>query len=219
MFKHTAKMLVLLVVFASITMFIGCQEQQSVNSPEPGVGSLSKVTTFVMPAGATLVSANLKLYAWSWAADPQIVELHNITSDWSCPVTWNSFAGAFDPAVITTFNTGNAGGGPIWKTVDITSTFASWLAGGTNYGLLLKNQDEILQGLAQWLSNDYIADPTLRPYLEVVTTAGTIEVEPSLDTYINSIDPDLSYCTDEILKCGLVDLGTGPEHKYHSYPF
>jgi len=211
MFKHTKKVLAALFILAGITLFISCQDQQPVASNDAGQMNISKVSTFVMPAGATLVSANLKLYVWSWAADPQPVDIHSITADWSCPVTWNSFAGAFDPSVITTFNTGAVS--TEWKTIDITSTVQAWLSGDPNFGLLLKNQD-IAQGLAQWLSNENIVDPNLAPYLEIVTTAGTDSVIPLYDTYINSIDPDNSYCGEPTLYCGMVDLGNGPAHKY-----
>ena len=212
MFKHTKKILVSLFILAGIIIFISCQEQQPVATNDTGQMRLSKVSSFIMPPGATLVSANLKLYALSWAADPQIVELHNITSDWSCP-TWNTFAGAFNSAVITTFNTGNAGGGPIWKTINITSTVQAWLDGVTNYGLLLKNQD-ILQGFAQWASNEY-PDTNFRPYLEIITTGGTFQIQPLYDTYIKQIDANTSYCNEELLYSGFITYPDGyTTHKY-----
>jgi len=213
MFKHATKVFALLFVIAGITLFISCQEQQPVATNDAGQMNLSKVSSFIMPPGASFVSANLKLYAHSWAANPQIVEIHNITADWSCPVTWNSFAGAFNPANITTFNTGAVV--PEWKTIDITSTVQAWITGGMNYGLLLKNQD-IAQGLAQWWSNEYVLDPTLRPYLEIVTTAGTFEIEPLYDTFISSLDADNSECDFEKLYCGYVELEDPPTqaHKY-----
>lgn len=211
MFKHTTKIFALLIIFASIVMFNGCQDKQSITSPDAGTKILSKDLSFTMPAGASLVSANLKLYTWSSMGATHNVDVHSITSPWSCPVSWNSLNGAFNSAAITTFDMAGLG----WKTINITSTVQSWLNGDPNYGLLLKNHDLYagVNKLGQFLSNEYLDDPTLRPYLEIVTTAGTFEIEPLEDTYINSIDPGLSFCSEEKLYIGYVDLGTGLAEK------
>jgi len=203
MFKHTKKVLASLFILAGITLFISCQEQQPVATNDAGQMNLSKVSSFIMPPGATLLSANLKLYAWSFATNPHTIEIHSITKDWNCPVTWNSFAAAYNPTVTTTFNMRPVNGSPDWNSIDITDTVQAWLDGGTNYGLLLKNQD-IIQPLGKWWSNEYAVDPTLRPYLEIVTTAGTFKVEPLIDTYIYSLDASNSYCTEPELYVGFI---------------
>lgn len=212
MFKHTQKILASLFILAGITLFISCQDQQPVASNDAGQMNLSKVSTFVMPAGATFVSASLELYTWSWMNPPHNVDVHSVTADWTCP-TWDEIATSYDPTAITSFDMDGIGGAH-WESVDISATVQAWLSGATNYGLMLKNQDAYagVDKLGQFLSNDY-PDATLRPYLKIVTTAGTIEVEPLADTYISSINPDLTFCTEEKLYIGYVDLGTGLAEK------
>jgi len=208
MFKHTIKILASIFILAGITLFISCQEEPTLVTPDEGQRNLSKVSTFVMPVGATLVSANLKIFTWNTTGNPHNIGIHKITEDWSCPVTWNSFNNAYNPVAITTFNM--SGGGSHWNTIDITATVQAWLNGESNYGLFLKH---VTDALGQFLSNEW-SDPALRPYLEIVTTAGTIEVEPLYDTYIQSIDPDNSYCDEEKLYVGLVEFPTYSIHKH-----
>lgn len=211
MFKH-AKILLAFITLASIALFISCQEQQPVATNDTVQMNLSKVSTFVMPAGAAFVSASLELYSWSWMGTPHDVDVHSVTADWTCPA-WDDIHSSFDPTVITSFDM--SGVAPHWNSLDISATVQAWLTGATNYGLMLMNQDAYANAdkLGQFLSNDYVADPTLRPYLKIVTTAGTIEVEPSYDTYISSLNNDLTYCTEEKLYIGYVDLGTGVAEK------
>jgi hypothetical protein len=211
MFKH-AKMLLAFITLASIALFISCQEQQPVATPDVSQMNLSKVSTFVMPPGAAFVSASLEIYSWSWMGTPHDVDVHSVTADWTCPA-WDDIHSSFDPTVITSFDM--SGVAPHWNSLDISATVQAWLTGGTNYGLMLMNQDAYANAdkLGQFLSNDYIADPTLRPYLKIVTTAGTIEVEPSYDTYISSLNNDLTYCDEEKLYIGYIDLGTGVAEK------
>jgi hypothetical protein len=56
MLKHTKKILASLFILAGITLFISCQDQTPVATNDGSQMNLSKVSTFVMPAGATFVS-------------------------------------------------------------------------------------------------------------------------------------------------------------------
>jgi hypothetical protein len=132
--------------------------------------------------------------------------MFSITADWNCPVTWNSFAGAYNPTIISTFDMAHPGE----NSIDVTDEVQAWLNGDPNYGLLLKIHDAydpLLEQLGQFASNEW-PDPALRPFLEIVTTAGTDSVIPLYDTYINTIDPDLSYCDAPTLYVGYANTGT-----------
>jgi len=180
-------MLALLLVFASMAIFIGCQEQQSVITPDPNQVSLPK---FSLPAGETLVSAKLYMWGYTHATSvPHVINIHKVTSDWQeTTVTWNSFGGAYNSVVSTSFTANTAN---VYSPIDVTSLVQGWLDGETNYGILLKNRDIITNdNYAKWSSKDGYEYP---PYLEIVTTSGTSQLNVLADAYLRELNPDNNY--------------------------
>ncbi len=73
--------------------------------------------------GSTIDNATLTVSAIN--AEGQTVDLHRITSDWGeSSVTWNSFAGSYDPAVVGSYT---AAFGP--NTTDVTALVQAWVDG------------------------------------------------------------------------------------------
>lgn len=214
MFKHT-KWVLALFILASTIFFFGCQEEQSVLSPQLG-GKLNKdfVSVLTLDPGATISSATLYLFKTNHSDDvPHEIDVHKIAADWDCPITWNDFLGVgFEATVEASFTTN-----PIndWVGVDIKDVLEDWLAGEDNFGILLKNLDPTnTGGWANWPSslaaNEFFEFPTgsgvirdLRPYLEVVVGDDTINVLPDLDTYVQENRPTDSFCDAQLLYAGI----------------
>jgi hypothetical protein len=112
-----------------------------------------------IPAGSVIDSATFSIAAFSGAGVH--VNVHRITAAWDeNTVTWNNFAGAYDPASIATFL-----GSPGWCTADVTGLVQGWVDGSVpNHGILLE------QG---------VTDPTLYRASEFATTAE----RPMLDVF------------------------------------
>ncbi|MFO7525105.1 MAG: DNRLRE domain-containing protein, partial [Ignavibacteriaceae bacterium] len=204
-------------ILAGTLFFFGCQEEQSVLSPQLG-GKLSKdfVSTLTLDPGATITSATLYLFKTNHSSDvPHDIDVHKIAADWDCPITWNGFLGVgFNPTVEASFITN-----PIndWVDVDITDVVEGWLAGEDNFGILLKNLDPTnTGGWANWPSsepgNEFYEFPTgsgiirdLRPYLEVYVDGNPdpIYILPELDTYVQENRADDSFCDAQLLYAGI----------------
>ena len=198
MFKH-AKMLLALFILASIALFIGCQEESTVITPDSGRTNLSKISddTLFIPSGATVTSAKLFIYQTYTPVD-QTNNVHRITSDWPCDVTWATFAGAYDGFVFDSF----LGAELTWQEVDITTLVQAWVNGTyANYGILL--DDPAFIGRSQFHSTE---NATNQPYFEVVLSTGdTIDVTPSADTWIWEAQPNSSACDDPFLYTGYIN--------------
>jgi hypothetical protein len=99
------------------------------------VRSLVRFDLSFLPNTTILQSATLGLGVKSTVAGSPSVTLHNITSPWvEATTTWSSFANAFNAATLTSFapTLGK-------KSLDVTSTAATWIgAGAVNHGLLLQ---------------------------------------------------------------------------------
>lgn len=125
----------------------------------------------VLPPGAQLVSARLSLsvlYTLDGSALPQTVTVHRVTAPWDeNTVTWNSFAGAYDPAVVAAFDVS----GPGRYDVDITELVRAWIAGTyPNNGILLAQGQTPYTCYASSENADSAARPSLR--LEFVSFDG-----------------------------------------------
>ena len=148
-----------------------------------------------LPQAATLDSAFLHVHVFQLSGDDQTVNIHRITADWTeMGVTWNSFAGSFDPNVDATFVEDYIG----WYAVDVTALVQDWMNGVDNFGMLLKRPDYQMPRTT-FASKEW-ADATLHPYLELIYSDGTIEeIAPLADSYIRESDPDDNYgAVDEL---------------------
>jgi hypothetical protein len=116
----------------------------------------------VVPAGATINSATATLSTiGSW--DGALVRAHKSLAAWSeATVTWNSFAGAYDPTTASTFSDST---GSSTLTADFTSLVASWVAtpSSSNFGVLLERD---LTGTTSVASSE-ASDPATYPSMTV----------------------------------------------------
>jgi len=151
-----------------------------------------------LPQAANLDSAFLHIHVFQLSGDDQTVNIHRITADWTeMNVTWNSFAGSFDPNVDATFVEDRIG----WFAIDVTSMVQDWMNGFSNFGLLLKRPDFEMPRTS-FASREW-ADTTLHPFLELVYSDGTTEqITPLADSYIRESDPDKNYGTADELFIG-----------------
>ncbi|OGC91704.1 MAG: hypothetical protein A2W25_06890 [candidate division Zixibacteria bacterium RBG_16_53_22] len=122
-----------LILAAALILAIGgCQNRPDIF--DPGGGNSSMRTNPVNIADVTVDSA----YLWIYVVIPtgQTVNVHAITSAWNENiVTWSSFAGAYNSAVVDSFVAHGIG----WKMADITSLVQAWMDGDMpNLGLLLE---------------------------------------------------------------------------------
>lgn len=172
-------------------------------------------------SGTTITSAVLSIYQqYSPNLDEPVpattVRVHRITAPWvEADVTWNNFAGAFDPAVITTLQVDSIG----WHTATVTSLVQDWVNNPSqNYGLLLE------QGAT--LYNNYTSsegDPaTDLPKLDVCYTRNAgpetcftiqrgVGLSTVADSYVWDALPDYNGGASSLLYSGLFSgsLGTG----------
>jgi hypothetical protein len=111
-----------------------------------------------IPAGSSITQADLSVMALS--STGETVTVHRITSDWGeSSVTWNSFGGAYDPAVLGSFIVTFG-----WNTVDITALVQDWVDGAVpNFGVLLRQG--ATPGVQYW-SSEYEINYD-RPMLEI----------------------------------------------------
>ncbi|OGU69308.1 MAG: hypothetical protein A2W30_04335 [Ignavibacteria bacterium RBG_16_36_9] len=209
MLKHTKKLFSLFLL-TSIVMFIGCQEEPSVITPQPGQNTLQKETSFTLPTGATIVSATLKLY--QFIGNNQQNNIHRIISPWTeLGVTWNNFAGAYDPAIFGLFIPA-----PSWDddtlSIDITTLVQGWAdCSYNNYGLLIDQLSTDPSFERSIFYSKENTNPTLgehAPYLQIIlSTNDTIEVIAIADAYINSHPPNdfTNYGSSPLLNTGYLD--------------
>ncbi len=201
-----ARLPVLFLVLAILAL--SCQngpnpiEPQSAASPD-----LLGTTAFDIPPGAVFESATF--YVDVSNAPNQTVNVHRITAPWDeNTVTWNSFGGSYDPAVVGSFVSDGIG----WHSVDVTALVQDWLDGTyENYGLLL---EQGTTDFTQFLSSECsIVD--FRPMLEICYTTGSgtecviIQrgtMDEVADTYIRWNTPDVNYGASPYLYSGLMYL-------------
>jgi hypothetical protein len=112
-----------------------------------------------LPAVAT--KAVLRLYAMSGTANPTSFYVDRITSAWAENVTWSA-----RPST-TTYASASAATVGQWTEIEVTTLYNGWKAGTmANYGVQLRSYGTNNNYNAFWTS-DYLADPTLRPMLQV----------------------------------------------------
>ncbi|WP_203776560.1 DNRLRE domain-containing protein, partial [Paractinoplanes deccanensis] len=132
-----------------------------------------------IPADAQVTDAQLRM--WNVALYPgtdtdEYVDVYKLTkgfdqtkATWKTTdgtTTWGTDGGAYD----TSWSAANNGftNDPEWATWNVTPAAKSWVATpGGNYGLLLKQRDEVNQTARAMLLSSEASEPMLRPALEV----------------------------------------------------
>ncbi|MDH3268233.1 MAG: DNRLRE domain-containing protein [Ignavibacteria bacterium] len=180
------------LLFSAMLIFslTSCNEE-----PTTAVTSEVKLNKFEIPAGATIDYATF--YIYSKAPKGNTTYGHNITADWQeCVVTWNSFNYSFDPTVVDQFDNSTVG----WKSLDITSLVAGWVAGTLpNYGVLIK--DNLTDVGYIFERSLYDSRETANaPYIELCYTYNGVQTCTTdvaiEDVYIWQLNPDVNYCTN-----------------------
>jgi hypothetical protein len=163
-------LLIIMGLFLGL-IWMGCENANnpvmSEGTLEPSL-SLQKETAnpIVLPEDARIESATLNIYAHD--VNGKKVNVHRITDDWTEEtVTWNSFAGSYDPNIIYIFKPENIG----WINIDLTELVKAWIRGEySNYGVLL---DQEAVGESSWDRTIYnskdntILEPYNKPYFEI----------------------------------------------------
>ncbi len=142
---------------------ISCQDRANITEPHgqtPGV-------RFALPSGVTLDSAFFSIYVDSPSG--QTVNVHRVTADWAeNTVTWNSFAGQYDPTIIGSFVAGAVG----MYSVNVTALVQGWLDGDyPNYGLLI---EQGYTPLTAFNSSEWPYNIDRRPMLQLYYTSGGV---------------------------------------------
>ncbi|MDP2366114.1 MAG: DNRLRE domain-containing protein [Ignavibacteria bacterium] len=169
----------------SVIYITGCSDgpTTSVDPTNTGV-QLSK---FSLPPGATLVSADFKIFLLG--GNSVTINIHRMTNNWDeNTVNWGN-RGTYDPTVEAFFNMGNGYTNNDWLTVNIKDLVQKWLDGVPNYGLLL-DQLESLQESSSYSSSESVNVP----YIEIVystSNGNQTVILPALeDAYIWAFDPN-----------------------------
>jgi len=129
-----------LVTFAMIVAMLaivglGCQNDSNpIDSKKTWSPPDLAAQKLTLPTGATLVMATFNIRTIN--ASGETINVHRITADWDeMTVTWDNFAGSFDPAIIESFTASSID----WYSIDVTGLVQGWLDDDyPNYGLLLE---------------------------------------------------------------------------------
>jgi hypothetical protein len=142
-----------------------------------------------IPAGATIESATLSLYYYSWfgpSDQSETISLHKVTSSWDeNTITW-ALQPSYEAGATTSTVVGNSGAYG-WYSWSITSLVSGWMGGSVaNYGIALKDVTETTNTAKVFYSSDY-APASLRPKLTVTYTA---QSQPPAGPDDPPVDPD-----------------------------
>lgn len=139
------------------------------NTPDPYTSrAYLQFDLSAIPAGANIVSADLKIYHYSTTGSTDFtIGMHKVTGNWQeNTITWNNQP-AYLPITESTrlINTDKNG----WISWDITALLQGWIDGDIiNYGVVLRKMDELLGGTyIKCRSSDYSIDSTQHPKLEI----------------------------------------------------
>jgi hypothetical protein len=165
-----------------------------------------------IPAGAYIAEANLSLWNSLAPQRTATVEVHEVTTSWvegtgnqACTgdgatwyqagvgpgQNWTVPGGDFEPEPTASIDR-VASSEPQWDEVDIAGTVQQWLNGELpNYGVLLKLSDESLisGNNFAYVSDDWMASPTLRPKLTLTFATDDLEGETT-DVPVDPNVPD-----------------------------
>jgi trimeric autotransporter adhesin len=126
-----------------------------------------------IPAGSTINSATLELYASAAPTNSRTLNVHRVTSSWvETTANWTNNSAGYDAPVSASVAAGTTTGWKIWT---VTSLVQAWL-GGTyqNYGMLVKdNTESSATQYAYTFSTKENATAANRPILRVNYTPPT----------------------------------------------
>jgi hypothetical protein len=170
------KIKILAVALGMLALFVfGCGDNQNpTESSDVTFYSPPNLQLITLPDGAVLTSATFGVYVNDMTGGTtHHVNIHRITAPWDeHTVTWNSFAGSYDPTIIATMNILGVG----WYTADITSLVQDWLDGVyPDYGILIEQAED---RFTRYSSSEY-GVAALHPYLEICYT---VDGNPFCDT-------------------------------------
>ncbi|MET7749730.1 DNRLRE domain-containing protein [Micromonospora sp. NPDC005367] len=157
-------------------------------------GSLTGV-----PDGAKIVDAELRMYntyLYPGENQDEYVDVYKLTKNFTeTKATWKTYDGVnawataggdYDTSWKASFN--GFTNDPEWETWDVTSAVDGWVKQpASNYGLLLRQRDEVNQTARAMLLSSEGAEPMLRPTLEVTYLEQTAE-----STYYAASTPELA---------------------------
>lgn len=144
-----------------------------------------------IPAGSTINSADLELYATAkdTSADNVTENIQRITASWTeGGATWNNMNANFDAAVSGTFSPGTTTG--VFKTsTSLVSLVQAWVNGTySNYGMMIKDPTESTANTAWTYATKENATTANRPILRINYTAPAI-TDPTTNTKVELIRP------------------------------
>jgi len=180
------KKLFITSIIALSLLLIGCEKEQTPVSPDFN-SSQTDIPKLSIPVGATIDSA--MFYINVTEADSEEVMVHRVTDSWEeMTVTWNNFAGGFDPTVEGSFTPNSMG----WYSVDVTGLVSNWLDEMyPNYGLLLK---EASSDTTQLYSSKEGSDtPFLMIWWSLNGSSGYDSTGAFADSYIQSDSGDVNF--------------------------
>ncbi|CAL9574712.1 hypothetical protein SUDANB95_04869 [Actinosynnema sp. ALI-1.44] len=160
--------------------------------------SLVKFDTSVVPAGAALSSAKLRLYYDSelhTGANANVHEVRRVTSGWSeGSATWNSINAAFAEAGLSTA-TKQANASNVWHEWDVRNIAQQWVSGSSpNFGLMVKATDETLgRGGAIYQAAEFAYNGETAQTPTLVLTYGRPSADLKTPTKIYSTGAELNW--------------------------
>lgn len=160
----------------------------------------------LVPAGATIIKAELYLREWGIGPNPPIVvRAHYLPNDsWSeGTITWNNAPTNFN-ASATDMETIQSGTSPDkWFQWNVTSDVQTVWAGDGVYSVVMKEGTEGTDNNWVGLSSAEDDDAAFRPFLRVAYVASPyVEIEPLDDAYVNNTYPAANYGAQSTLYVG-----------------
>ncbi|MEV4481857.1 DNRLRE domain-containing protein [Micromonospora coxensis] len=158
-----------------------------------------------IPADAQIVGADLRMYnnALHPGTDTdEYVDVYKLKRAFNeTKATWNSYDGVnawttaggdYDTAWKASFN--GFTNDPEWETWDVTTAVKGWhTIPGSNYGLLLRQRDEVNQTARAMLLSSEGPEPLLRPTLEVTYLEQTAESTYYTASTPKTLTPNATY--------------------------
>jgi hypothetical protein len=132
-----------------------------------GKMSLVQFDLGVIPFGAMITSAELGVFQ-TYSTTPSTVRVHRATAAWAeSTVSWSNFNGAYDAAVLGSFESfvNNFG----WRTISVTGTVQSWISEASENNGFLLEEDMVVQHAYRSSESGTVTE---RPYLTVCYYGG-----------------------------------------------